>query len=369
MPHLVVAISAHGFGHVAQTAPVVNRLRQLVPGLRVTVRSMLPEALLRARFDGPCTFVPAALDIGMCMASGLDVQVEESAHAYAGFHHAWPSKVDAEARALTTLAPDLVLADVPYLTLAGAARAGLPAVALCSLHWADIYRHYFGQRPEARTILIEMQAAYASAACFFQPAPSMPMADLANRRPIGPIARIGEDRRDAIRASLGLPATTRLALLAPGGVPLPLDLGRWPRRAALHWLVPQSLAPARPDMSPFELLEFGFTDVLKSMDAVIGKPGYGTFTEAACNGTPMLYVRRSGWPEEPYLVEWLVAKARALEIPRAALESGELGDALDTLWSLPETAQVAPDGIEDAAQAIARGWLATGAAPVRAEST
>jgi hypothetical protein len=40
MPHLVVSISGHGFDHVAQTAPVLNRLHHLMPQLRITVRTV-----------------------------------------------------------------------------------------------------------------------------------------------------------------------------------------------------------------------------------------------------------------------------------------------------------------------------------------
>jgi len=42
MPHLVVSISCHGFGHVAQTAPILNLLHERMPHLRLTVRSAVP---------------------------------------------------------------------------------------------------------------------------------------------------------------------------------------------------------------------------------------------------------------------------------------------------------------------------------------
>ena len=58
--------------------------------------------------------------------------------------------------------PDLVLANVAYLPLAAAHDAKIPAAALCSLNWADIYVHYCGKRPEAAAILAEMRTAYAS---------------------------------------------------------------------------------------------------------------------------------------------------------------------------------------------------------------
>ena len=167
--HLLVAISAHGFGHLAQTAEVVNAVRERLPSLRLTVRSALPHARLAARLAGAFEYWPEACDIGMHMGSALDILIEDSARAYAELHQDWESTVRNEARWLAALAPDLVLANVPYRVLAGAAAAGIPAVALCSLNWADIYRHYYGQRPEAPTILRQITAAYRSADWFLQP--------------------------------------------------------------------------------------------------------------------------------------------------------------------------------------------------------
>lgn len=354
MPHLVVAISAHGFGHVAQTAPVINRLRQMLPDLQVTLRTAVPEFLLRARIAGPWRLDRSESDFGMRMTSGLDVDAEASAEAYAAFHRDWRRRLRAEGKMLGTLRPDLVFVNISYLTLAAAVSLGVATVALCSLNWADIYQHYCGHRPEADDILGTMRSAYASANLFLQPEPSMPMADLTNRERIGPIASLGTDHRAAVRARLRLATQDRLVLVAPGGFPLSMALDRWPRLSGVHWLVPAPQAVARRDMTPLESLGLRFPDLLTAVDAVIGKPGYGTFAEVACHGVAMLYVSRGDWPEEPCLVEWLQNSARALEIPRAAFERGDVGDALQALWQRPRRPPIAPTGIDDAARLLAQ---------------
>jgi len=354
MPHLVVAISAHGFGHVAQTAPVINRLRQMVPDLQVTLRTAVPEFLLRARFAGAWQLDRSASDFGMRMTSGLDVDVEASAGVYAAVHRDWRNQLRAETSMLGALRPDLVFANIPYLTLAAAASLGVPTVALCSLNWADIYQHYCGHRPEAEEILGTMRSAYASASLFLQPEPSMPMADLANRERIGPIASLGRDQRAALRARLQLAAQDRLVLVAPGGFALSMNLERWPRLPGVHWLVPAQQAVVRRDMTALESLGLRFPDLLTAVDAVIGKPGYGTFAEVACHGAAMLYVSRGDWPEQPCLVEWLQRSARVLEISRTVFERGDVGDALQALWQLPERPPVVPTGIDDAARLLAQ---------------
>jgi len=354
--HLLVALSAHGYGHAAQAAPVINRLRRRYPRLRVSVRTTLPQHLLTTRIDGVWAYLPEARDFGMIMASAVEVQVDDSAAAYRALHHDWERRVEEEAAALRTLAPDLVLADVPYLTLAGAARAHIPAVALCCLNWADIYQHYCGERPEAPQILDQMLAAYNSAAAFLRTEPSMPMPGIQNGRPIGPIAQCGVACRAEINARLGLGEHDRLVVVATGGIPLPIDVDSWPRLPHIHWVINRNAGGRRPDVFSVDALNLPFPDLVRSCDALVGKPGYGSFAEAACNGTPVLYIRRAGWPEEPYLVRWLQQHGRCLEIQRSQLERGDLGDALAAIWSAPQPPLVEPSGIDEAADYLAP-WL------------
>ncbi len=346
MRHLLVALSAHGFGHAAQAAAVVNALRRRLPDLRLTLRTQLPREFLDRRFEGKFEFSPSATDVGMVMDTALDIDIDATAKAYARFHADWARRVQAETHALARLAVNLVLADVPYLTLAAAAHASIPGVAMCSLNWADIYAHYFYDRfPEAPAIYGQIQEAYHAATCFIQTEPSMPMVTQPRRLAVGPVARVGRNRQPELQQRLGLSPCTRLVVIALGGVATRLPLERWPHLSDLHWLVPASWEINRPDVSGLETLGMTFTDMLHSADALVGKPGYGTFTEAACNGTPVLYVRRSGWPEEPCLIEWLERHGNCLEITRHQLEQGDLDAALRTLWTQPRRPLVVPTGI------------------------
>lgn len=332
--HLLVAITPHGFGHAAQVSPVVNALQRRLPSLKVTILSSLPEAFLRGRLEGDFDYIGEAPDFGLVMNSALDIDLEASAAAYYGLHRDWQQRVDAEARRLESLAPDLVLADVPYLILAAAGQAAIPAAALCSLNWADIYRHYFAQRKEASRILADMESAYRAARVFLCPEPSMPMSFLDRRAAIGPIAARGHNRRDELLRGLGVDAAQSLVLVAPGGVQARFPVESWPTEQGIHWLVAADWQVQHPNVSPLEKTGFGFTDLVASCDAVLGKCGYGTVSECVVNATPLLYIPRPHWPEEQVLLQWLEDHDAALPVAPSLLEGGEFTDAVSRARSL-----------------------------------
>jgi hypothetical protein len=288
------------------------------------------------------------------MANAVDVLAEQSAQAYAEFHRDWDPIVAREAALLAHLAPDVVLSDVSYLALAGAAAAGIPAVAMCCLNWADIYRHYCGGHANAGAIERQMLDAYSSARCFLKVQPTMPMPGLKNTQEIGPIAQGGQNRRDEIDALLGLEKKEKLVLVAMGGIHMRLPMEEWPRLPGVRWLVQSSWQVRHPDAIELERLGLPFVDALRSCDALLTKPGYGSFAEAAVNGTPVLYVRRLDWPEEPYLIDWLQQHGACLEVERQRLMRGGVADELQALLALPTAAPPLATGAAQAAEILAQ---------------
>lgn len=354
VPHLLAYISGHGYGHIAQTAPVLNRLRQLLPELRLTICSAAPLVHLQSRIEGDFEHIPEAVDFGMVMASALDVLAQESLDAYLQFHHDWHGRLALEAERITTLRPHAVFSNVAYLPLAAAKMAGVPCVAMCSLNWMDIFTHYCGAMPGARPVIAQMRDAYACADAFLRVTPGMDMAALPNLNLVGAIARLGSDRRPEINSRLGLESHEKLVLVSLGGIATRLPMEAWPIIPGVRWLVQADWNVVRADVSILESLAMDFTDVLASCDVLLCKPGYGSFTEAACNGVPVLYVSRSDWPEEPCLVEWLAQFGSCFKVERAQLESGDLQEALAALLSQSVPEPVLPGGIEQAADYLLR---------------
>ena len=69
------------------------------------------------------------------------------------------------------------------------------------------------------------------------------------------------------------------------------------------------------------------------------------------NGTPLLYIPRPDWPEEPILLGWLNNHRAAVEVSPQQLASGNFGDSVAAARAL----QVQPctaDGAEQAAAVL-----------------
>ncbi|MDP1526129.1 MAG: hypothetical protein Q8M20_09985 [Rhodocyclaceae bacterium] len=353
MLHLFVDISAHGFGHLAQVAPVLNRLAEQLPAIQLTLRSSLPLDRLRQRIHTPFAHIAAASDFGYVMHDAVTLDLPATAAAYRAAHADFPACVATDAQLLTKLGVDAALTDVAYLPLASAAQAGLPTLSMCSLNWADLFLHYFGTEAWAAPIHAEILAAYCSAH-FLRVTPGMPMEALDKRIEIGPIGTMGLARRSALREKVGADDTAHVVMVALGGIPMRLPIEHWPVQENTIYLVPAAWQPARADFHTIETINWPFVDLLRSVDAVVTKPGYGTFAEAAGNGTAVLYQRREDWPEQTYLIDWLQANARCAEISADALSSGDFTRTLDTVLAAAVPPPPTFSGVEQAACHIAR---------------
>lgn len=352
---VLAVISQHGFGHLAQAAPVLNTLRGLEPGLELTIWSGLDATALQSRIEGPFEHRQESADVGLIMHDAMRVDLAASHAAYQAFHADWAPRLGREVAWLREQAFDRVFSDVAYLPLAAAGQAGIPGVALCSLNWVDIARAYLTGMPGMAAIFEQMQAAYDAAAMFLQPTPSMPMPQLARRRQIAPISMLGRNRREELLHRMVLSPDTRLALLGFGGIGYQ-GQGRLPEIEDSVWLAPDNWqtegSAERADLIPFSRTGMTFLDLLASSDVLITKVGYGSFVEAAAHAVPVLYLDRPDWPETPYLAAWLAEHCNAIPLDEATLFSDRLSENLQILWQQPRKTAIQIAGAEQAARQL-----------------
>lgn len=349
MKHLVVDISAHGFGHVAQTSAVLNALD--CTDTRLTIRSSAAEKMLRERIHHPFTLIPYQQDAGMLMHDALRGDVAASMRWYENFHANYPARQAQAARELEQLQPDLLFANVPYLSLDAAGETGIPAVALCSLNWADVFHTYCGDLPGAGRIREQILHAYAQAAVFLQPTPSMDMHPALQTRAIAPITALGKRNPLLLREKAGMPDHTRFVLVALGGLGMDYPLANWPRLPGICWIFPEgALTLPRPDFVTASRFGLDYVDLLASCDAIITKTGYGTQTEAVVNQVPTLCIRRDAWPEEPNLPDWHQQHGELILTDWQTIQAGAFAQQIMALLEMPwGKPLVFPTGAQEAA--------------------
>src|SRR5688500_5201114 len=101
-PHLLVAISANGFGHVAQTSIVLSALRRMVPDMRLTVQSGLERSRIALKGDEPFDRNAVDHDFGFIMErSARTVDLEASIAAYRRIGTQCDALVAEQAQSLT----------------------------------------------------------------------------------------------------------------------------------------------------------------------------------------------------------------------------------------------------------------------------
>lgn len=352
---LLVALSPHGFGHAAMTLPILNDIRSKEDDIELILYSSLPKSLLQSRLNFDFEYVDGIDDFGLVMLSSTEVDLEATAKAYNLRHLDWGNRLKAEAGRLSRAKPDLVIANIPYLTLAAAGHLGLPVLALSSLNWFDLYGSYMAGRAEAEGILETIRQAHGAASKFLKLTPCLPMDGLAGVTELvelGPSARIGRKDPERLRHSLDLPKSDRVGMVAYGGIATRLPVEDWPLIEGWTWLIPEGWGVRRKDFRTFETSGLAFPDLLASADLVVTKPGYGTFTEAACNGVAVLAQERPDWPETPYFDAWMRDHARYVVASERLIAEGRIQGLIEEVMARQPLELPQPTGIAQASDII-----------------
>jgi hypothetical protein len=357
MPLIWAAISGHGFGHAAQVVPVLNTLGRLVPDIRVLLRTTVPATFFKDRLSIPWETSAVQQDIGCIQHGPMTIDVEATWHEHYRFHSTWNDRLQTEVEAMRAAAPDLVLADTPYLALAAGRLVGIPTVALVSFTWDLILSDY--QAPSSidpRTLIESIRRAYAQADLALRIAPAPPMTIFKQLIDIGPIAEPAPSARERLIEFLQLTPGERMVLIGFGGIPL----------LSLPFDILESLpgyrflfdGPVPADSTRFistKSLPFSFKTLMASVDVVMTKPGYGTLVEAVALQTPMVYVRRYHFGDEQPLVDYLHRYGRGVELSFHDFVQGRWLSALEEVVDLtPPVAPPPPTGASDAATELAK---------------
>lgn len=357
---LVFYISGHGFGHAIRQIEVINTFSASMPSVPIVIRTTAPRWLFDRTARGAWTIVEGDVDTGVVQLDSLRLDHVETIRHAAAFYDDLERRADEEAAMLQRHGAAFVVADAPPLACAAAARAGLPSAVCANFTWDWIYAAYSERLESAPRLLPTMRDAYGLAGAGWR----LPMhGGFDTVAPIVDVPFVARRSRqdltrDDIRHALGLPQRAPLALVSFGGYGvegLPLD--RLDCTASWRVVVTGG-TPARGVIHVKEAAIYAsglrYEDVVRAVDVVVSKPGYGIISDCVANGTAMLYTSRGRFAEYDVMLAEMPRYLRCRFIDGDDLRAGRWRAALDALIAsppAPETPRV--DGARVVAELIA----------------
>lgn len=338
-------ISGHGFGHASRSIEVINALVDRHPGVRVVIRSAVAPWLVSRTARPGVVLEQVETDTGVIQLDSLNLDEAATLVRARAFMATFPERVASEVAWLTQAGVTAVVADIPALGIAAAHAAGVPGIALGNFTWDWIYSGYAGGAGLAEGI----GAVYRHTTLALR----LPMwggfATMPAVLDVPFIARRSSRDPAEVRRRLGLPANERLALVSFGGYGvegLPV--------AALRQLAGyRALLPGDVDEAALYAKGLRYEDLVRAVDVVVSKPGYGIVSECLANDTALLYTSRGHFVEYDVLVAAMPRFLRAAFIGQADLLAGRWRAHLDALLAQPAPPEQPPaNGAEVAADRI-----------------
>ncbi len=343
---LAAYVTGHGFGHLTRLCEVLTEVRALAPRLPITLTGLVPEALARRALGEPLVLRPVACDAGLRQLDALRIDEPGSAEAACAFDAGWEARVAEEVAFLRRSGARGVLADVPALPFAAAARAGLPALGLGNFSWDWIYRHLAARQPALLGPAARARAAYQQATLLLELPFAGDLSAFPVRVPVGLVARRPGVGQGEARRRLGLDGRPAV-LVSFGGVGLPaLRREALAEDQGLAWLLPEDLAAER-----LSALGLDYPDVVGAADVVVTKPGYGIVSDCVGAGTRMVYTERGDFPEYPVMVAELPRWLAAVHASNGEVLAGRLAGPVRRALALPQPTPPGP--LDGAARAAA----------------
>ena len=342
-------ISGHGFGHASRQIEIINALAVRRPDLRILIRTAAARWLLDRTVKPPFDLDPRPVDTGVAQVDSLRLDAAKTIADARDFYSTLDARADEEARLLVERDVLFVVSDAPPLACAAAARAGVPSVVVSNFTWDWIYEGYEGSdgNEGAATRFIEtIRNAYRQADAAWRLPMHGGFGPLKNVTDVPFVARHARHARDETRQRLRLPTNRRLVLPTFGGYGVDglkldaLDTGD-------GWHVVQA-----PDAAIYDA-GLRYEDLVRAVDVVVTKPGYGILSECIANHTAVVYTSRGRFVEYDLFVEEMPRVLRCRYIPQEDLLAGRWADAIESLLAQPPPPERPRlDGADVAADAI-----------------
>lgn len=325
---VVFYISGHGFGHASRSIEIINALIDRRPELRVVIRSSVAPWLVQRTARSGVTLSPAEVDTGVVQLDSLNLDARESIERAERFMATFNQRVASELAFLLEHRASLTISDLPALGVAAGHAAGIPAVASGNFTWDWIYSHYDGgENVGAEIGVVYRDTTFAMRMPMWGGFETMP-----HVRDIPFVARRSRREPEEVRKALGIPVDQRVVLTSFGGYGIEaLNEDALRTMTGYHVLLPGAI-----DENAMYDRGYRYEDLVRAVDVVVTKPGYGIISECIANDTALLYTSRGDFREYQVLVDAMPKYLRSAFLDHGDLFAGRWRSHLDGLLAQPE---------------------------------
>ena len=350
MSSILYYITGHGYGHAVRSNQVISRLQGTSPDLKIHVRTTAPEWL----FQGRIFQSREAIDIGIVQKDSLDMDLDGTLQACQALHRNITGLIKQETDFVRAHQIRLIVGDIPPICFEIAAQASIDSVAIGNFTWSWIYRTYVRNYPRFTSLIEEMESFYRKATLALTLPYPCGMDVFPRQETVPWITRTSSLTKQEARRAFGLPESATIVLLSFGG--LGLERLPWDKLKALGDFFFVTTGEPRKKINNICFLpeaQRKYEDLVRAIDVVVTKPGYGIVADAIAHQARVLYTDRGEFAEYPCLVQALNECATAEFIPQDQLLLANLGPYLSRLLSKNPSWPVVPfDGAETAAKKI-----------------
>jgi UDP:flavonoid glycosyltransferase YjiC (YdhE family) len=352
---LVFYISGHGYGHAVRDIEIIKSILAIEPRTEIHFRTKAPQWLFQPLLNDHVFYHERELDFGVLQQNSFSADKKNTLERYAGLIEQKDQLVNEEIDFLTSVQPDIILDDITPFAFDAADAFGKKAIATGNFSWDWIYSDYLADLPEYDYVVQDIKQSYAKSERLYRIPFYGDMSAFPNIENTPLIGRKASTSLETVRSQLGLSANEQRKIILLGLRMNDLVHVDFSRIEAMRDILFIAVSRDVQLENCIQMKEghVPFEDVLNACDAVISKPGYSMVSEVIVNQTPIVYVPRNDFAEDPVLIEGLQKYAVSEVLSQEDYFAGNWCASFDRLFAKPKNwPEIAANGAEVIAKKV-----------------
>lgn len=295
-------VSSHGYGHISRSYEIIRKLVGSSAVHSVTITSDRIDFIQ----DKPAkiSLRKASLDVGVFQRDSISLDVDVTLQHLEAFEKNKNSLMEAEAEYAIQEDFDLILSDSASLPFIIGVEAKIPTIFIGNFTWDYIYSNFGKYHPNFSVIANILKIEYSFATSAFILPFHCPIDGFMEMHKVGLVGRRSNLDKNSARSKFNFNNHKKYFLFSFGAYGLKDIVWNWESIPDDWIIVCSELAGFESDQI-LNIPQTYYPDLVRAVDFVVTKPGYGIISESIYAETPIIYTDRGDFAEYPHLVQTL----------------------------------------------------------------